>query len=60
MLDWMLADLPARFGERSTSIFNGEYLVIDRACEEQLVAAMQDAGHVCKRDDYLVQAASGY
>lgn len=55
----MAADLQARFDERGTSVLKGDYLVIDPACEAPLVGAMRDAGYVCKRDDLLVQAASG-
>ena len=58
-LVWMPKGIQERFGVVDTGSPNGEALVIDPACESQIVAALKKAGYVCMRDDHLVELASG-
>jgi len=60
MLRWMPKDIQERFGEVGASMVSGDSLLIDPASEIEVVAALEDSGYVCTRDDKLVALASGY
>jgi hypothetical protein len=60
MLNWMPRDIQDRFGEVGRSMVNDDCLLIDPKSEREVVAAVEDAGYVCVRDDELVKQASGY
>jgi hypothetical protein len=60
MLDWMPQDIQDRFGDVGSSMVSGDSLYIDPASERDVVAALQNAGYVCSRDDKLVARASGH
>ena len=56
----MPKDIQERFGEVGASMVSGDSLLIDPASEIEVVAALEDSGYVCTRDDKLVALASGY
>jgi hypothetical protein len=60
MLEWMPSEIVLHLGEVADSMFNGEYLVLPLKNESAIVEALEAAGWACKRNDDLVQAASGY
>ena len=60
MLEWMPEDIQKRFGEIGTSVLNGDFLQIAPGSENEVVAALKEAGYTCIRNDHLVELASGY
>jgi hypothetical protein len=60
MLEWMPARVWRQFGRVEASVLNGDFLQIDAGRLEALVAALEDQGFACRRDDALVARASGY
>ena len=60
MLRWMPKEIQERFGDVGTSMVSGDSLLIDPASEIDVVAALEKAGYICRRDDKLVALASGY
>ncbi|AYA23168.1 hypothetical protein C6369_000250 [Rhodococcus rhodochrous] len=60
MLDWMPPELIARYGRSTASVLNGDFLDIDPQHEAALVAALEEMGWSCRRNDALVSSASGF
>ena len=60
MLRWMPKEIQERFGDVGASMVSGDSLLIDPASEIDVVAALEKAGYICRRDDKLVALASGY
>ncbi|MFZ2528402.1 MAG: hypothetical protein WAX14_12215 [Rhodococcus sp. (in: high G+C Gram-positive bacteria)] len=60
MLEWMPPELIAQYGNSAASVLNGDFLDIDPRHEAALVAALEEAGWTCIKDDALVSSASGF
>ena len=58
-LRWVPHDIQQRFGKSVSSVINGPFLTLDPSRASEIIAAMEERGYVCERDDALVQAASG-
>ena len=59
MLRWLPKDIQIEFGTVVDSVHNGEFLVLDAARENEIVAALRQRGHRCTKDDDLVRRACG-
>jgi hypothetical protein len=60
MLEWVPRDVQDEFGHVDASVLNGDFLQLDVARTEELVARLEVEGFSCHRDDALVSRASGY
>ena len=58
-LRWVPRDIKQRFGKSVSSVINGPFLTLDPSRASEIVAAMEELGYACERDDALVAAASG-
>lgn len=56
-LTWVPRAIQQRYGRKNESILNGDYLELDAAQEQAIVAAFIEHGYTCSRDDMLVQRA---
>lgn len=57
--NWVPREIQQRFGSSVSSVLNGPFLTLDPSRANEIVAAMQELGYVCERDDRLVRSASG-
>lgn len=60
MLEWMPSDVQACYGKRITTVFNGDYLRLPEANEADIFALLADQGFTYRRNDGLVEGASGW
>lgn len=58
MFGWMPEDLP--YAEVQDSIHDGFYLSLDPEHEAEIVAALEQRGYHCVKDQALISEASGY
>lgn len=54
MLDFLPEDIQARYGQVGDTAFNGEGLWLDEAHEDAIVAALEDAGFECIKDQEAI------
>ena len=59
MIQWVPESVQQQFGSVVDSTLNGSYLMFDPEQEIELVAAMDELGFTCRRDDVLIEAANG-
>jgi hypothetical protein len=60
MLGWVPGEIQERYGIFGDSRLNGDFLSFRAKDERELVAAFEQQGYACIRDDDLVRLASGY
>ncbi len=60
MLKWVPTEIQARYGQRASSNFNGDCLLLSADQEVELVQAFRAAGYQCQRADRFVRRACGY
>lgn len=58
-LRWVPRDIQQRFGKSASSVINGPFLTLDPSKANEIIAAMEELGYVCERNDLLVRLASG-
>lgn len=51
MLDWFPSDLIDRYGARSNSVLNGEFIDIPGDCAEEVAEELRQRGHTVERTD---------
>jgi len=59
-LNWVPAKIQRQFGKTNSSALNGSFLKLDPQRAAEIIAAMEEIGYVCERNDALVQSASGH
>lgn len=58
-LNWVPREVQRRFGKTNSSVLNGPFLELDPGRAPEIIAAMEQFGYICDRNDELVQSASG-
>ncbi len=60
MLYWMPESVQEQFGQMDEARFDGYFLSLRLDSEAEIVAALEQHGYRCTRDDVLVNKATGY
>ncbi|MFD0782690.1 hypothetical protein ACFQZ8_01935 [Micromonospora azadirachtae] len=53
-------DLQDKYGKRTLTLYDGDYLDIPRDCEAELVAELRERGYEVTRDDDLINLLDGF
>lgn len=59
MARWLPTDLVSRYGSVRETLLDGRFVHLDPACIKDIVAALNELGLECERNDQLVERACG-